>query len=52
MYNMVESKNAVQGFDFLLGGSSFYLYKTSSGKNRYGSTFNNGINHELILKCR
>ena len=51
-YNMIESQNAVQAFDHLLGGSTFYLYKTRTGKNRYGSSFHYGINKTLILKSR
>lgn len=52
MYNMKESKNAVQNFDRALGGSPFYSYKTKTGKIRYGSSFSNGINKHLILKGR
>ena len=52
LYNMLESQNAVQNFDRALGGSSFYPYKTRTGKSRYGSSFTNGINKNLILKGR
>ena len=51
-YDMKESQNAVQNFDLLLGGSSFYEYKTKKGKTRYGSSFINGINKDLVLKSR
>lgn len=51
-YDMKESQNAVQNFDLLLGGSSFYVYKTKKGKTRYGSSFINKINKDLILKSR
>lgn len=51
-YDMKESQNAVQNFDLLLGGSSFYEYKTKNGKKRYGSSFINKINKDLILKSR
>ena len=52
LYNMTESQNAVQNFDRALGGSPFYPYKTRNGKARYGSSFSNGINKNLILKGR
>ena len=51
---MQESKNAVQNFDYKLGGGNFYPYTiiNSKGKRvtRYGSRFLNSIKHKLYLK--
>ena len=54
IFNMQESKNAVQNFDYKLGGGDFYPYTFTNSKGkrvkRYGSRFLNPIKHKLYLK--
>lgn len=52
IYNEDLSLKASQAFDRKLGAYSHFYYKTSNGKTRNGSTFNNKISHSLILKSR
>ena len=54
IFDLEQSKKAVQAFDYLLGGSEFYPYTVEMDdgtlRNRFGSHFKNGIDKKLILK--
>lgn len=51
-----NSMDAVQNFDYALGGGKFYRYSFTNSrgkiKTRYGSKFKNNIKHKLYLKSR
>ena len=55
-FNKQNSMDAVQDFDYALGGGDFYKYSfvNSRGKvqTRFGSKFENSILHKLYLRSR